>query len=143
MANSVTNKCKYECFTGDANLDAATLKVLLLKSATPDADTNFVTDLTPGTNEISVAGYSRQTLSGVTVTEDDANDFAYVDATDPVFSSLATGQTITWAVLFRFVTNDTDSPVYCNYDVADTPTNGGNITIVFAVPASGAALKGA
>lgn len=143
MANSVTNKCKYECFTGDANLDAATLKVMLLKAGTPTPDTNFVTDLTPASNELTVSGYARQTLSGVTVTEDDTNDFAYVDATDPVFSSLATGETITWAILFRFVTNDTDSPVYCNYDVTDTPTNGGNITIVFSTPSNGAALKGA
>lgn len=143
MANLVTNKCKYELFTGDANLDAATLKVLLLKSSTPDPDTNFVSDLTPASNEISVAGYSRQTLGGVTVTEDDTNDFAYLDATDPTFTALAAGQTVTWAILFRFVTVDADSPVYAAYDVTDTPTNGGDIGIQFAAPASGGALKGA
>lgn len=143
MADLVTNKCKYELFTGDANLDAATLKVLLLKSGTPTVDTNFVNDLTPGTNEISVSGYSRQTLSGVSVTEDDTNDFAYLDATDPVFASLVAGETITWAILFRQVTTDSDSPVYCAYDLTDTPTNGGDVTVQFAAPASGGALKGA
>jgi|SRR3990167_10628810 len=141
MANLVTNKLKAQLATGDANLDAADLRMLLLKSSAPTADTNFVTDLTPGTNEITVGGYARQALANETVTEDDTNDFAYLDADDVVFTSLVTGETITWAILFRFVTNDTDSPVYAGYDVADTPTNGGNITIQFATPANGGALK--
>jgi hypothetical protein len=137
MANFVTNKCKYEVFTGDANLDAATIKMLLLKSSTPDQDKNFVTDLTPGTNELTVGGYSRQTLGGVTITEDDANDVAYMDATDPAFTSLVTGETATWAVTFRFVTNDTDSPVYAGYDITDTPTNGGTLNMIFSAPPNG------
>src|SRR3990172_5913398 len=108
MADLVTNRCKYELFTGDANLDAADLRVLLLKSSAPTADTNIVNDLTPGTNECNVASYARKTLAGETVTEDDTNDFAYLDATDPVCAVLETGQTITWGLLFRFITDDTD-----------------------------------
>lgn len=143
MADLVTNKFKYEVFTGDANLDAADLRILLLKSSAPTADTNFVDDLVPATNELSVSGYSRHTLASETVTEDDANDFAYLDATDPVFTALATGQTITWAVLFRHTGSDATAPVYAGYDVTDTPTNGGNVTLQFATPANGGALKGA
>lgn len=141
MANVVTNKCKYELFTGDANLDAATLKVMLIKSGTPDADTNFVSDIVAG--ELTVGGYARQTLAGQTITEDDTNDFAYLDATDPVFTALVAGETITWAVLFRSTGVDATSPVYAAYDVTDTPTNGGNVTIQFDTPANGACLKGA
>lgn len=143
MANLVTNRAKFHLFTGDANLDAADLRMLLLKSSAPTADTNFVADLTPGTNELTVSGYARHTLAGETVTEDDTNDFAYLDATDPVFTALASGETITWAILFRQVTNDSDSPVYAGYDVSDTATNGGDITIQFSTPANGGALKGA
>lgn len=143
MADLVTNKCKYEVFTGDANLDSADLRILLLKSSSPTADTNFVSDLTPASNEVTVSGYGRHTLAGETVTEDDTNDFAYLDATDPVFTSLATGETITWAILYRFVSTDANSPVYAGYDVTDTPTNGGNVTLQFATPANGGALKGA
>lgn len=143
MANFVTNKCKFELFTGDANLDAADLRMLLLKSGAPDPDVNFVSDLVPATNELSVAGYARVALAGETVTEDDTNDFAYLDATDPTFATLAAGQTVTWGILFRFVSTDANSPVYAGYDVTDTPTNGGDVTIQFAAPASGGALKGA
>lgn len=143
MANLVTNRCKNELFTGDANLDAADLRMLLLKSATPTADTNVVDDLVPGTNELTVTGYARHTLSGEAVTEDDTNDFAYLDATDPVFSSLASGETITWAILFRHTGADSTAPVYAAYDLTDTATNGGDVTIQFATPANGGALKGA
>lgn len=141
MANLVTNKCKYELFTGDANLDAADLRVLLLKTAAPTVDTNFVSDISA--NEITVSGYARQTLAGETVTEDDTNDFAYLDATDPTFSALVAGETVIGAVLFRHTGADATAPVYAYYDVTDTPTNGSDITIVFDTPANGAALKGA
>jgi len=140
MANLVTNKLKYELMTGDANLDAADLRVLLLTttgSVTPD--TNVVNDIVA--NELAVSGYARQALAGETVTEDDANDFAYLDATDATFSALATGETIGWAALLRQVTNDTDSPVYAGYDVTDTPTNGSDQVIQWATPANGGLLK--
>jgi hypothetical protein len=142
MADTVTNKCKFELFTGAVNLGSADLRVLLLQTAgsvTPD--TNFVSDISG--NEISVGGYARQTLAGETVTEDDTNDFAYLDATDPVFTALVAGQTIGWAVLFRHTGSDATAPVYAGYDVADTATNGGDVTIVFNTPANGACLKGA
>lgn len=140
MANSVTNKAKYELATGDANLDAADLRVLLLTSSgAPTADTNFVSDIVA--NELSVSGYARATLASESVTEDDTNDFAYLDAADPVFSALVAGQTIGWACLFRHTGADATAPVYCNYDVTDTPTNGGDVTIQFATPANGGALK--
>lgn len=142
MANSVTNKGKFEIFTGTADLDASDLRVLLLKSTgTPTADTNFISDVVA--DEISVGGYSRQALTGETVTEDDANDFAYLDANDPTFAALAAGQTVGWMCLFRQTGADATAPIYANYDLTDTATNGGDITVVFSAPASGGALKGA
>lgn len=139
MADLVTNKGKYEIFTGDANLDAADLRCGLIKTAAPTVDTNFRADVT----ELTVGGYALQTLSGESVTEDDTNDFAYLDATDPVFSALVAGETIIFGFLYRHVTNAADSPVYAGYDVTDTPTNGGDVTLQFATPANGGALKGA
>lgn len=139
MADLVTNKGKYELFTGDANLDASDLRVCLIKTTAPTADTNFRSDVT----ELTVAGYSPQALAGETVTEDDTNDFAYLDATDPVFTGLASGETAIGASLYRHVTVASDSPVYTFYDLTDTPTNGGDITVQFNTPANGGALKGA
>jgi hypothetical protein len=143
MANLVTNKLKFRLLSGSVNLSSAVQKLMLLKSGTPNADDNFVADITPGTNELSVAGYARVTLTTKSVTEDDTNDFAYMDADDVVFAALTTGQTITWAYLLEFVTNDADSFLEAAYDVTDTPTNGGTITIVWAAPASGGVIKAA
>lgn len=139
MADLVTNKGKFELFTGDANLDAADLRCGLIKTTAPTADTNFRSDVT----ELTVAGYAPQALAGETVTEDDTNDFAYLDATDPVFTGLATGETVIYGFMFRHVTVASDSPVYTGYDVTDTPTNGGDMTLQFNTPANGGALKGA
>lgn len=139
MADLVTNKGKYELFTGDANLDAADLRVALVKTTPPTVDTNFMADIT----EVAVSGYARQTLTGETVTEDDTNDFAYLDATDPTFAALAAGETVLGMVLFRHTGADATAPVYAFYDLTDTPTNGGDIGVTFATPANGGALKGA
>lgn len=139
MADIVTNKCKYEVFIGDANLDAADLRCGLIKTTPPTADTNFRSEVT----ELTVGGYAVQTLAGESVTEDDTNDFAYLDATDPVFTALASGETVIFGFLYRHVTVAGDSPVYACYDVADTATNGGDMTLQFATPANGGALKGA
>lgn len=139
MADLVTNKCKYELFTGDANLDAADIRAGLIKTTAPTADTNFRADVT----ELTVGGYAQQTLTGETVTEDDTNDFAYLDANDAVFAGLASGETAIFAFTYRHVTNAADSPVYGCYDITDTATNGGDITIQWATPANGGVLKGA
>lgn len=127
--------------TGDANLDAADLRVLLLKSSAPTADTNVVNDITPGTNESTATGYARVTLTGETVTEDDTNDFAYLDADDAAFGALSGSESVTWALLFRHTGSDATAPVYGCYDVTDTAVNGSTITIQWATPANGGVLK--
>jgi len=140
MANSATNRLKFELANGTADFDASDCRVLLLNtSATPNADTNVINDVVA--NEISVGGYSRQALTGETVTEDDTNDFAYFDANDVTFTALAAGQTIGWACLFRQTGSDATAPIYCNYDLTDTPTNGSDVTIVWATPANGGLVK--
>lgn len=141
MANLVTNKCKYELMTGDANLDAADLRVLLLKSGTPTVDTNVINDITPGTNESTATGYARLALANETVTEDDTNDFAYLDADDAAFGALSGSESITWALMYRHTGSDATAPVYAAYDVTDTPVNGSTVTIQWAAPASGGVLK--
>ena len=139
MADLVTNRGKFELFTGDANLDAADLRYCLIKTTIPTVDANFRSDVT----ELTVGGYGVQTLAGESVTEDDTNDFAYLDATDPVFTALVAGETIIFGGLYRHVTIASDSPLYACHDVTDTATNGGNVTIQFATPANGGVLKGA
>lgn len=139
MADLVTNKGKFEIMNGVGDLDGADLRILLIKTTIPTAATNFITDVV----ELTVGGYARQTLAAKSVTEDDANGMAYMDATDPVFTALVAGETIIGACLFRHTGADATAPIYTFYDLTDTPTNGGDVTVQFATPANGAALKGA
>lgn len=97
----------------DALVDIASadLRWLLLKGSgytfSPDHDT--VANLTPGSNEVTASGYARVALSGGTRTVDDSTDRVNYTADNPDFGTLAAGQTITAAVLYRHVTNDSDS----------------------------------
>lgn len=143
MANGVYNRAKYMLADGTLDLPTtADLRVLLVKSTyTFDPDHNFVSDVIAGSQEISVGGYSRQALANETITEDDANDFAYLDADDSVFTSLASGQTIGGAVVYKFNAADASAEVIAFYDTTDTLTNGGNVTIQWNTPANGGVLK--
>lgn len=146
MANGVYNKGKEEIAKALTDLDGSTLKVMLVNSTyTFDADHLFVDNggaADPIDKEISVSGYARGTLASKAVTRDDTNDFAYLDADDQVFTSLASGQTIGGAVLFRDAGGaDSANPLIAFYDLTDTPTNGGNVTVQWAVVGSGAVLK--
>jgi hypothetical protein len=144
VANGVYNRGKYQLATGAINLATADLRVLLVKSTYAlDADHNFVADVVAGASEISVAGYARQALANKTVTEDDTNDFAYLDADDVVFAALVAGQTVGGAVLFVHTGVDATAVVLGFYDLTDTPTNGGDITVQWATPANGGVLKAA
>lgn len=142
MANGVYNRGKFLVATAGVNLSSADLRVLLVKSTyTFDPDHNFVADVVAGSLEISVAGYARFTLTGKTVVEDDTNDFAYLDAVDALFSALAAGQTVGGAVLFIHTGSDATAQVIAFYDLVDTLTNGGDITVVWNTVANGGILK--
>lgn len=100
----------------------------------------------PKVFEITVAGYSRQALASLTLTEDDTNKFSYLDATDLTFSALTAGQTVGGCVLYRYsssggTTGDSGQDLLCFYDLTDTPTNGGDIVVQFASSSQGGVLK--
>ena len=142
MANGVYNRGKYLVATAGVNLASADLRVLLVKDTYAfNPDHNFVADVVAGALEISAAGYSRQTLANKTVTEDDANDFAYLDADDPAFGSIAAGQTVGGMVLFIHTGSDATAQLVAFYDLADTLTNGLALSVAFATPALGGVLK--
>jgi hypothetical protein len=142
MANGVYNRGKFLAATAGVNLSTADLRVLLVKDTyTFDNNHNFVADVVAGSLEISAAGYARVALTTKTATEDDTNDFAYLDADDTPFAAMAAGQTVGGAVLFIHTGSDATAQVLSFYDFVDAPTNGGTMTVVWAAPASGGVLK--
>lgn len=134
MASIVYNKGAYLALTASLNFGSDTIKALLVQSSyTPNKDHNFVSDIVA--SEISVSGYSRQTLATKTVTEDDTNDRVVFDADNPSFGSLAAGQTIGGVVIFKDTGSDATSPLLFFNDTADTATNGNTVT--FQIDAGG------
>lgn len=114
-----------------ATFTTSTYKFLLLKGSgyTPDRDHDYVADLTPASNEVTVGGYARVTASTKTRTIDDTLDRITYDCDDPAFGTLVAGETVSAMVLFRFVTNDADSILVAYYDLTDTATNGTAFTV--------------
>jgi hypothetical protein len=97
----------------------------------------------PLSYEISgAANYARQTLASVTLTQDDATDCAYLDATDPVFTALGGGFTIGSVVIFPYstsstqlstgTTGDTGQVLLACYDTTGIATNGSNVTFTLS-----------
>jgi hypothetical protein len=138
MAVGFYNNGKEALCNGTLDWDdgGATIQMLLLDDAGSyafDADDNVVNDLTPGTNESSGTGYARKTISGRSVTQDDTNDWAKCDATDPATYTGADFGDVQAAVIYLFVTDDSDHILICYLDGPDFPitTNGGDLTLQF------------
>lgn len=91
---------------------------------------------TPTKDDTTMTGYTAigtdQTLGSKTFTEDTTNDRIVYDAADPTWTAVAGGSTVGWVAIFKFVTNDAGSTPIAVIDVADTATNGGDITVTFA-----------
>lgn len=138
MAWTIYNKGLHEIAV-NAVSGTTDLRLLIVAGASIPAgltdatsyDLNTVANLlaVAGTVEAAAVGYSRADLAGVTLTEDDTNNYVTLTWTAPVWNSVAAGETWRAAVLYRHITNDADSLVW-GIDVfgAGVPTNGSNIT---------------
>lgn len=94
-------------------LGGSTIKVGLLDTSAgytfDPATDEFVADL-PTTQEPGDTSYSRQTLSNVTITQDDTDNEGVLDADDVVFSSLSTTNDIQTIFIYEQVGADDSTP---------------------------------
>jgi len=122
----IPNRTKTLTFTGSLDLANDDLRVALYDDSTafsfdPDIH-DFVGDVLDGGTtaaEPTDASYSRQSLSGQTVTTNNTNDETVFDADDVTFSSLSTTNQIQGLIVFRQETDDTDSSIVFVIDDAD------------------------
>lgn len=129
MASFLTNEgAKGMTSNGTIDWAADTIKArLVASSVTPDKDDTTMSSNTGiGTD---------QTLGSKTKTKDTVNDRIVFDAADPTWSAVASGSTVGWIVVYKFVTNDAGSTPIAVIDVTDLPTNGSDI--VWTVAATG------
>jgi hypothetical protein len=145
MANLVYNEFKKRLLGGTVVRDF--IVMLMRPDYTPDPDTAAIDDGTPGcphSHELStgsVSGYQRWGLTNVVAGKDLTADIGYLDADDVAFGALGTGGTIGGAIVYVNTGVDTTNCPAMFYDLADTPTNGSNITLRWAAVAQGGILK--
>lgn len=129
-----TNAGKADMATG--GVTGREFRLILVNTAPANAataaDLNTVSQITG----VEIAS-QRQTLAGVTVIEDDTNDRAAIDATDPTQYTGMNGPVIVGAWVARRATNgvDADASDKLWMFLALTPnitTNGGPVNVAFA-----------
>lgn len=146
MANFLFNRAAAGVLNGSINLLTDTLKAMLIdNSYTADRDDDFITASGVGAAEITATNYAggfagagRKTLAGRTVSEDDPNDRAELDANDVPWTALggAVNDTIQAVVIVKEGTSDADSELIAYIDTSTgTPslpftTNGSDFTAV-------------
>lgn len=127
----VYNRAKALLMNGGLDLDSDDIRVLLVKGTyTFDPDHNVVDDVSAD-EVVDVGGgtpYVRKALTTESVTEDDSNDRAVFDADDVTWLNADFG-TPDAAIIYKFVSDDSDSPLICCVDLSpNIVTNTGNFT---------------
>lgn len=133
MALTCYNKAAYNFASVGVNWASDTIKMLLVGTGYSfSPDHNFVSDVSA--NEISGGGYVRKTLANKTVTEDDTNDRAKLDADDVTWTALGSAAgTVSGAIVFKDAGGaDSANPLICFLDFTNTPANGGDFTVQFS-----------
>ena len=122
------NEFYYELMNGNLSLanGGDTLKILLVSSYSPDIDNHSVYADVSG-EEMSGTGYTAggETLSNQSVTKDNDNDVATLDADNVTWSGLDAG-TPSHSIL----RDDTFDTLMCYWEVT-TPSNGSDYILEF------------
>lgn len=118
---------------GSEDLGAAsTYKLMLVSAAYSEAKSHeFVTDL--GVAELSVTNYVRKSVTPtIAANNTSGSERVEVSIADQTWTALGAGATIHGAVLIKDTGSNATSKLICFFDVANTATNGGDITLDFA-----------
>ena len=116
---------------GTLNWDTNTIRALLVNgSASYNRTHDTVSDITA--NELSQA--TRVDLV-TSAPADNGTTRIIFDATDIVFNSQTSGQTVGACIIYKFITNDAGSLLIAFVDGTNITTDGSNITVTF--PADG------
>lgn len=114
-----------------------TFKVLLIQdSYTVDRNHEFVDDVS--SEELSVSGYARITITSPTRTLSHSLHRYIYDCDDLDFGALAGTQTIAGAIVYKEITNDADSILMAFIELSPFVTDGSSF--VATVPTAGIAF---
>jgi len=144
----IPNRTKAEIPRANIDLENDTVRIALLKATTEyDADPDahaFVDDVLDGGptgEELTDTNYSRQTLTGTAVDQDDGDDEAEWQADDVRFADLGGSETVEAILLYKQVGGDDSTPgddpvirIIDDEDVTDleADTDGGDFEILWS-----------
>lgn len=121
---------------GNAEIDygADTFKIMLTTTTyTPDVDNDAVRSDVTG--EASGSGYTAggETLSSVTITQDNTNNRANIDAADVTFSSISV-TSVDGAIVYKDTGSAATDTLICYIDFSEgaQTINSGDFTITFS-----------
>ena len=142
MANFVYNEIKRAVIEGEIDLGTGgdTIKVRLVMTNTT-CDTEDDVNTLDGFTTIDVydgSSYADQTIANQVVNEDSANDRAEMDGDNVTFSTLGVGtRQCQGALIYKFVTNDTDSVPIAFIDTGGFPFDGSGADVTIQWNAEG------
>jgi hypothetical protein len=144
----IPNRTKAEFPRANIDLEGDTVRIALLKATTEyntdPAAHEFVDDVLDGGTtgeELTDSNYSRQTLTGTTVDQDDTDDEAEWQADDVRFADLGGSETVEAILLYKQVGGDDSTPgddpiirIIDDADVGDleADTDGGDFEIIWS-----------
>ena len=126
---TITNQAKAWMLGGLIDLDTGNIKVALVNGYTFNVDNNHgYADFSA--NEISATGYSAggATLTGLTITTNDAGDYAKWDAGNVTWTSLATVSISAALIYDADMTTPVADGLLAEVEIS-TNSNGSNYTI--------------
>lgn len=125
----------------EVNMATADLRVLLVtagSNALTNRDAQFLGSFSP-LNEFAGSPYARQALSGEALAVDLPNDRTRLNASAITFPAINGGSPIVAAIVYRHVTNDSDSIPWFKFELSHTPSGS---DLVIDVTANGVAIIG-
>ena len=118
---------------GTISWATSTIKVMVVSSSYAFNDNHvFVSSITNEvTNDVGT-GYERKTLTGKTVTVDQANDRVVFDADDVAYTAVETNEVWAGAIVYLDSGVDATSRLIAYLTITPLTTNGSDATIVWA-----------
>ena len=128
--SKVYNPGLLKLLDGTIDFENDTIKLLLVDTNHSFTKSDeFVSDIVANeaTNS-SGSGYERKTLANASIALDAGNDRVEFDADDISYTAIDAG-TIASAIIYKEVTNDSDSPLIADVDFTDLVTNGSDVDL--------------
>lgn len=136
----IFNSFKEDVLRGVHNLASHSIKITLHMGYTPNIDTHKVWADVSATEYPTANGYTQggKALSGLTVTQDNANDRALWDAADVTWTALGplSPATPSHAIIWNDTPTNPADPLIACIELGATASNGGDYSVAFSASPS-------